>query len=251
MFLSLDTTALATTFQELRTRGSAVLFDPKNLMRLVGAGLLPRVVENMLDARTELDARLRTAVNDYTRTWAEEMVKFPSKTEQNAVSRNGSVSASYQHALRDSCRQIESSVADLRRQLDDYITDRRTKETLVAAVREVVCQVYEDILTDILAAAPPSVGVPSSRIETRGRRIKAEELGVWDVDVFTDWTEGVFRAGVSGLGVFVDNDEDEYDDGDREASSRGGSEDHPTRCSEDSDARKEDIGNEEQDTFEN
>jgi hypothetical protein len=34
---------------------AASLFNPRNLMRLVGHGLIPRVVENMLDAKVELD----------------------------------------------------------------------------------------------------------------------------------------------------------------------------------------------------
>jgi len=51
--ISLDFSGVTSTFWELR--GCGGLFSPRNLMRLVGRGLLPRVVENMLDAKVELD----------------------------------------------------------------------------------------------------------------------------------------------------------------------------------------------------
>jgi hypothetical protein len=52
--------SVTNTFWELRARGG--LFNPRNLVGL----LIPKVVENMLDAKAEVDARLRQAINDFT-----------------------------------------------------------------------------------------------------------------------------------------------------------------------------------------
>ncbi len=62
-----DFSNLTNTFYELQAERGG-LFNPLNLVRLVGRGrdLLPRVVENMLDAKVELDGRLRKVISDFT-----------------------------------------------------------------------------------------------------------------------------------------------------------------------------------------
>jgi len=62
---------MTNTFWELRSRGG--LFNPANLMRLVGGGLVPTVVHNMLDAKSELDGRLRTVINEFVSAFAMRM----------------------------------------------------------------------------------------------------------------------------------------------------------------------------------
>lgn len=52
------------TFTELRTRGG--LFDVRQYYRLITAGeLLPEVVNNVLDARVELDGLLRETITKF------------------------------------------------------------------------------------------------------------------------------------------------------------------------------------------
>lgn len=60
----LDFTRMWTTFTELRTRGG--LFDVRQYYRLITAGeLLPEVVNNVLDARVELDGLLRETITKF------------------------------------------------------------------------------------------------------------------------------------------------------------------------------------------
>src|SRR5690242_11891303 len=55
-----DISSITNTFWELRSRGG--LFNPRNLVGL----LIPKVVENMLDAKAEVDTILRQAITDLT-----------------------------------------------------------------------------------------------------------------------------------------------------------------------------------------
>ncbi|KNG52677.1 sec34-domain-containing protein [Stemphylium lycopersici] len=68
--------SVTNTFWELRARGG--LFNPRNLVGL----LIPKVVENMLDAKAEVDARLRQAINDFTGQFVTRMTA-PIDTKNN------------------------------------------------------------------------------------------------------------------------------------------------------------------------
>lgn len=188
-----DFSGITSTFWELRERGG--LFNPRNLVRLVGRGLLPRVVENMLDAKVELDGRLRTVINEFTNSFASKMTSsLPKKvTTMSAQDSRKAVSLV--------CEYIEKEVPNLRRTLDDYLDDTRTKETLVGAVQDCVLQRYEEFF-DTYAALEGGKTV-SSRRHGKGR-----EDSVWDVDTFTEWSEGVFRVGIAGSRSSDDEEDD-------------------------------------------
>lgn len=211
--ISIDFSGVTNTFWELRERGG--LFNPKNLMRLVGQGLLPRVVENMLDAKAELDGMLRTVINDFTNTFATRMTaSLPTKfvdtrtTTTNNMERGGAI-------ISPTCRTIEKEVPVLRQILDDYLDDVRTKETLVGAVQDRVIQIYEDFF-ERYRSAEKSKGKPVSK------KGKGREDAVWDVDTFTEWSEEVFRVGIAGIRS-PDNDDPDDEDDDEEAISRSAS----------------------------
>lgn len=167
-------------------------------MRLVGRGLFPSVVENMLDAKAELDGRLRTVINEFTDSFATKMTASlpPSSTSSSAPQARQSV--------HQTCRAVEKEVPNLRRILDDYIPDTRTKETLVGAVQDRVLQLYEDFFDAYTAATKPTGE------KNNGKSREDEE--VWDLDTFADWSEGVFRVGVAALRS--DEDDAEFDDQD-------------------------------------
>ncbi|KAL1953144.1 hypothetical protein VTO42DRAFT_3558 [Malbranchea cinnamomea] len=210
--ISLDFSGVTNTFWELRERGG--LFNPRNLFRLMGRGLLPRVVENMLDAKVELDGRLRTVINDFTDAFATKMTaplpSLPSPTSLPRSSAKTTTTASTtpspslpspqaaRQALHQTCKAIEKEVPVLRRLLDDYLQDTRTKETLVGAVQDRVLQFYEDFLDAYLALDKSARSSPNG---------KAREDEVWDLDTFTEWSEGVFRVGIAAFR----SDEDESD----------------------------------------
>ncbi|KAL2809804.1 Sec34-like family-domain-containing protein [Aspergillus granulosus] len=188
--VSFDFSGVTSTFWELRERGG--LFNPRNLMKLVGHGLLPRVVENMLDAKVELDGRLRTVINDFINVFATKMTaSLPSKFVDKRNLQRGEL-------IYPTSRNIENEVPNLRKILGEYLDDIRMKETLVGAVQDRVIQIYEEFF-DKYTSSEKSKGNPISK------KGKGREDAVWDVDTFAEWCEGIFRVGVATQG----DDDDE------------------------------------------
>ena len=178
--VSFDFSGVTNTFWELRERGG--LFDPRNFWRYMGSGLLPKVVENMLDAKVELDGRLRTVINEFTGNFASRMTKpvdeiTASKRSTDAVQAGKKVK-----------QLAEKEVPLLRQKLDEYLDDVRTKETLVAAVQDQVIQNYESFY-DTYTAEKRSNGRAVSK-KGKGRDDEA-----WDPDTFSEWTTGLFNVG--------------------------------------------------------
>ncbi|KAH4344408.1 oligomeric Golgi complex subunit 3 [Parastagonospora nodorum] len=200
-------TSITNTFWELRSRGG--LFNPRNLVGL----LIPKVVENMLDAKAEVDARLRQAINDFTG-------QFVTRMTAPIDTKNGKkVPVGEAPARTAKIRQnIEHEVPFLRTKLEEYITDHRTREMLVAAVMESVTQTYEEWFdTSYTPSIAGSNGVGRS---TKG---KGREDGVWDPDVFNEWCNSTFKVGTLGLGMEDgSDDEDNEDDGSSAGSMRTG-----------------------------
>ncbi|KAG9192429.1 hypothetical protein G6011_11163 [Alternaria panax] len=188
--------SVTNTFWELRARGG--LFNPRNLVGL----LIPKVVENMLDAKAEVDARLRQAINDFTGQFVTRMTA-PIDTKNNKK-----VPLSEAPARTTKIRQnIEHETPFLRSKLEEYITDARTREMLVAAVMESVTQTYEDWYD---TSYSPSLSNQNGA--SRSTKGKGREDGVWDPDVFSEWCGSTFKVGTLGLGVM--DDEQDYQNGD-------------------------------------
>ncbi|KAB8071595.1 Sec34-like family-domain-containing protein [Aspergillus leporis] len=181
--VSFDFSGVTSTFWELRERGG--LFNPRNLMRLVGHGLLPRVVENMLDAKVELDGRLRTVINDFINGFANTMTaSLPAKFVDTRNLQRGEL-------IYPTCRNIEKEVPNLRKILSDYLDDVRMRETLVGAVQDRVIQIYEEFFAKYTSSEKGK----GYAVNKKGR---GREDTVWDVDTFAEWCESIFRVGVSG-----------------------------------------------------
>lgn len=188
--VSIDFSGVTNTFWELRERGG--LFDPRILWRFMGGGLLPRVVENMLDAKAELDGRLRTIITDFTSTFASRITAAVSENATSKRTFNGGL------AVRMVQEAAGKEVPVLRRKLDQYLDDFRTKETLVKAVQDQVIQNYETFY-DRYEAEKRSTG---RLVSKKG---KGREDEVWDLDTFAEWTDSIFA--VSGLGIIGMDDE--------------------------------------------
>lgn len=178
--VSFDFSGVTNTFYELRERGG--LFDPRNLWRFVGGGLLPRVVENMLDAKVELDGRLRTVINDFTTNFASRITASISGSTATKRDFNASIAVQQIH------QSAEREVPLLRRKLDEYLDDPRTKESLVGAVQDQVMQNYETFYERVSAEK-------RANGRTVSRKGKGREDEVWDVDTLAEWISGVFRVG--------------------------------------------------------
>jgi hypothetical protein len=184
--VSFDFSGMTNTFYELRDRGA--LFDPRTLWRLVGGGgLLPRVVENMLDAKAELDGRLRTVINDFTIACASRMT---APIAEPALSKKGFDAAAAVPAIRAA---VGEAVPLLRQKLDEYLDDVRTKETLAGAVQDQVVQTYDAFFLK-WAAEQRGRGRPV------GSHGKEREREVWHVDVFAEWAAQLFRVEWAGVG---------------------------------------------------
>ncbi|TGJ71023.1 Golgi transport complex subunit 3 [Orbilia oligospora] len=150
------------TFWEIRQTES--LFSPNGLMKLVQKGL-PKVVENMLDAKVELDMKLRNVINQFTEAWA-------SKISGPVVESAGKGTEALEATI--SLRKLaESDVPILRQKLNEYINDIRTRETLVGAVQEMVIQSYESFYE-------------------RADKLAPELEDLWDIDTFVVFTNKAF-----------------------------------------------------------
>lgn len=180
-----DFSSVTNTFYELRDRGG--LWNPASWVRLVsgavGGGLLPKVVENMLDAKAELDGRLRTVINDFVNGYANHIT---APIEASAVSQ---AKAKDQFDALKAVRTVrglaEKNVPSLRAKLEEFVDDARTRETLVAATRDQVVMSYEEFF-DIYS-------------EGKGRKLsrkgKAREDEIWGPDLFGEAMERVFQVG--------------------------------------------------------
>ena len=197
--VSFDFSGVTNTFWELRERGG--LFDPRNLWRAMGGGLLPKVVSNMLDAKAELDGRLRKVINDFTSNFASRMTGL---IEGDARSKKSFDAIKVVHKVQEIS---EKEVPLLRRKLNEYLDDARTKETLVGAVQDQVTLNYETFY-DIQTADRRLNGRPLSK------KGKGRDDEVWDPDMFSEWAGGLFQ--VKQLGM-------PEEDGDSRAGSVGGS----------------------------
>jgi hypothetical protein len=203
-----DFSSLTNPFYELRDRGA--LWNPASWVRLVGTALLPKIVENMLDAKAELDGRLRAAINDFVHAYSDHIVA-PVDPAALAATKSSKTAAAEpfdaQRAIRTVRGLAEKDVPALRAKLAAYVEDARTRETLVAAVRDQVLASYEDFFD----AACGSEG-NGRRVSRKG---KAREDELLSPELFAEAMERVFA-----VGRMVGEDEDDDDD-DEGGSGRG------------------------------
>lgn len=212
--INFDFSNITNTFFELRERGG--LFNPGNLLRLVGGALVPRIIENMLDAKAELDARLRGVIHDFVNAFAATMTAAIPATDAKGKSNQKHSAfedpAQAATAVQSTRTAIETSVPLLRTKLDEYLDDARVKETLIAAVEDQVLQSYEEFFDTYTrrAGGQGNGGGKNGVVGTPGgvsRKGKGREGDVWDPDTFAEWTGGVFGVrlgGGFGLGIVED-----------------------------------------------
>jgi conserved oligomeric Golgi complex subunit 3 len=228
--VSFDFSGVASTFWELRERGG--LFNPSTWMKLFSSGgLLPKVVENMLDAKQELDGRLRQVINEFTAKFADMLCKDLPQDLQKVGGKKGADKESVlAEAAAEARKNVEQEVPVLRAKLEQYLDDHRTRETLVAAVEDQVVQIYEAFFDAYVAQSTAAGGKDVNGKKANGvggtvagahisRKGKGPENAVWDTDTFTEWAEGIFN-------VALPNVEDDGDDQSHVASrslSRSGS----------------------------
>ncbi|GAB7361248.1 hypothetical protein MBLNU230_g1309t1 [Neophaeotheca triangularis] len=188
-----DFSSLTSPFYELRDRGG--LWNPASWFRLVGSALVPKVVENMLDAKAELDGRLRTVINDFVNREADLIISpvgdpalLPlSASEKEKIPVNKQkVGPDPLKAIKDVYDQATKQVPVLRSRLHAFIDDERTKETLVQAVRDQVFMGYEEFF-DLYVERKGK----GAKISRKG---KGREDEIWDPDLFGERVGAVFAV---------------------------------------------------------
>lgn len=186
--VSFDFSGLASTFYELRDRGG--LFDPRALWHLISnptGTLLPRVVENMLDAKVELDGQLRTVINDFCSSASG---RITASISPLALEKKTFDPAAVVPIIQAAAK---TEVPLLRKKLEQYLEDSRTRETLAGAVQDQVVLTYENWYEGRVADKKRAVGAPPSPAPSR--KGKGREDEVWDAGVFAEWAMGTFRVG--------------------------------------------------------
>jgi hypothetical protein len=194
-----DFSSVTNTFYELRDRGA--LWNPTSWYRLVsgavGGGLLPRVVENMLDAKAALDGQLRAVINDFVSAEAAHILAPLAPETIAAASKPGLADSERFDALK-AVRTVrglaEKNAPLLRARLGAFLAgDARTLETLVMAVRDQVVVGYEEFFD----AWVEKTG--EGRVSRKGKRKESEVLGP---EVFGEVVGRVFDVrGLEGDGL--------------------------------------------------
>jgi hypothetical protein len=162
----------------------------------------------MLDAKAELDGRLRGAINDLVHSYSDH-ITAPVDPAAVAAAKSSKSKTAVAAEPFDALRAIrtvrglaEKDVPVLRAKLAAYVDDARTRETLVAAVRDQVLASYEDFFD----ASNGSEGM-GKRVSRKG---KAREDELLSPELFAEAMERVFLVGRM---VGEEDDDDEDDDG--------------------------------------
>ena len=197
---SFDFSNLTNTFYELHAERGG-LFNPLNLVRLVGRGrdLLPRVVNNMLDAKAELDGQMRKAISEIT---AYESGKMTRALKSRGVITSPQKAAK---AVAEVRKAVEQETPQLRARLQQWFMDEWTRKTLLMAVSEAIDQEYEDFLALLEGASQPKSKSKKAVVKGKG---KGREDEVWDADTFVRWTQTVFAIDVKDDEADGKNDND-------------------------------------------
>ena len=173
----------------------------------------------MLDAKAEVDSVLRQAITDFTTQFVLRITE-PIKTKDGSSVLKVPPAEAAPRTTK--VRQnVEHETPFLRSKLEEYISDYRTREMLVAAVMEAVGQTYEDWFD--------TAYTPSLNGAARSTKGKGPADGVWDPNVFSEWCSGTSKVNSLGLGILGT---DERYDGDGDGSDDSGSADSMRAVSE-------------------
>jgi conserved oligomeric Golgi complex subunit 3 len=121
----IDFSGVVDRFWEYSRRESGAFFSPTALRKVVQ---LPRVVENMLDAKEELDGKLRIAINGFTNTTAGSITAtLNNKGVEMKDEDIRSASLKFREAA-------EKTLPSVQQKTEEYIGDARTTDILVNAI---------------------------------------------------------------------------------------------------------------------
>ncbi|OLL24999.1 Conserved oligomeric Golgi complex subunit 3 isoform B [Neolecta irregularis DAH-3] len=113
---------------------SEKLFSPSGILEFASSGI-PRVVESMFDAKEELDEKLREAINGFTFDESEEMMSM----FRDELCKEGTIS------IEEMTAASKERARMVKRKLEEYISDSRTREILEGAIKTLVAEQLEMI----------------------------------------------------------------------------------------------------------
>ncbi|ODQ64912.1 Sec34-domain-containing protein [Nadsonia fulvescens var. elongata DSM 6958] len=141
--VEIDFSGLGELISTIRTSG--ISFSSEGLMSLARVGV-PKVVNNMLDAREELFANLRNAINEFTESSLQPIISSISQVDPKP------------ETITEDTMQLRQQVAvELPRiyeKIKFYINDIHATDILMDAIQNLVIQAYETYQERILKQKP-------------------------------------------------------------------------------------------------
>lgn len=154
-------------FKSLKENGRNVLKKTKSSSILTLAReLVPKVVNNMVDARTELISELRNVIKDFTESTSLELIDdtLDINSDEDLLSKNVK--------LREN---IKARLPRIYEQILNYIDDQEIVTNLLDAVQELITQSYSKYYETI------------TELAENGKFAKDQVADVMYLDVFTDF----------------------------------------------------------------
>ncbi|KZV11931.1 COG3 [Saccharomyces cerevisiae] len=163
----LDFSGVEGFFKSLKENGRNVLKKTKSSSILTLAReLVPKVVNNMVDARTELISELRNVIKDFTESTSLELIDdtLDINSDEDLLSKNVK--------LREN---IKARLPRIYEQILNYIDDQEIVTNLLDAVQELITQSYSKYYETI------------TELTENGKFAKDQVADVMYLDVFTDF----------------------------------------------------------------
>lgn len=163
----LDFSGVEGFFKSLKENGRNVLKKTKSSSILTLAReLVPKVVNNMVDARTELISELRNVIKDFTESTSLELIDdtLDINSDEDLLSKNVK--------LREN---IKARLPRIYEQILNYIDDQEIVTNLLDAVQELIAQSYSKYYETI------------TELAENGKFAKDQVADVMYLDVFTDF----------------------------------------------------------------
>ena len=163
----LDFSGVEGFFKSLKENGRNILKKTKSSSILTLAReLVPKVVNNMVDARTELISELRNVIKDFTESTSLELIDdtLDINSDEDLLSKNVK--------LREN---IKARLPRIYEQILNYIDDQEIVTNLLDAVQELITQSYSKYYETI------------TELAENGKFAKDQVADVMYSDVFTDF----------------------------------------------------------------
>ncbi|CCH41554.1 Conserved oligomeric Golgi complex subunit [Wickerhamomyces ciferrii] len=136
----LDFSGVGEIINKIRNGTSVFNTNGGGLVELVRDSV-PKVVNNMIDARLELQSELRNVVHEFTEDAVQQIINPITKLSPETAEKDSL-------ALKDN---IESSLPRLKGEIELFIDDRQIVTSLIDGIQELIIQNYEQYYNTIIS----------------------------------------------------------------------------------------------------